>query len=167
MRKSIAVLLLTTLVLGGCGALGGSRLNPANWFGRGRATETAAETNPLIPRSNGLMSSEDSSAYYGTPVDQITALTVERVPGGAIIRIEALAARQGSFSVKVVPDSEDEIAVDGVLSYTLKALVAHRSAIGTAPSRRIVAAHHVTDQKLEGVRQIRVSGTRNSMTSRR
>lgn len=170
MRKTIALMLISTMVLASCGSLGSSRLNPANWFGRATSTENTASTNPLIPKrapGAGLLSFSQEGPYVGWPVDQITALRVERTQDGAIIRIEAVAARQGSFHVRVVPDNELEEPVNGVLSYTLKAVFPQRTAVGTVPSRKIVAAHYLNDKELEGVRTIRVAGQRNTLSVRR
>ncbi len=167
MRKTLALLLISTLVLGGCATIRDSRINPLNWFGGAESTQVAAgETNPLIPRRSGFGLTV-ASPYRGTPVDQITGLTVERVPGGAIIRIEAVAARQGSYNVVVEPATPGDDPVDGVLDYTLLAEKLPRAPIGTPPSRRIVAAHSVSDDQLAGVRTIRVSGARNTLTVRR
>jgi len=159
--RLVAPLLVSTLVLAGCG---NSRLNPFNWFGRSRGEVIVASTNPLIPTRSGFR--RPKAAYNGTPVDQITALVIERTPGGAIIRVTGLAATQGSFDVLMEPINEDDVAVDGVLTYTLKARLPRRPQ-GPASTREVVAAHFVTDQQLEGVRTIRVVGARNAHTVRR
>ncbi|MGH1424676.1 MAG: hypothetical protein ACRBBU_08105 [Pseudooceanicola sp.] len=101
-------------------------------------------------------------------MDQITRLTVERIPGGAILRIEALAAAQGSYEVVVEPATFDDLPVKGVLAYTLRAkLPRGRLRVGNDASRRIVAAHSLSDDQLAGVRQISVAGKRNTLTTRR
>lgn len=166
MRKTIAMMLISTLVLSSCGMVRNSRLNPANWFGRASETQNVAPSNPLIPRRTGLIQ-RGPVVYGGVAVDRITSLVVERLPNGALIRIEAVADRQGSFNVLVDPDTLDEDPVDGVLSYTLKAQKPRRSPVGTEPSRRIVAARFVPLEKLAGVRTIRVAGARNTLTVRR
>lgn len=167
MRKTTALLLITALVLGGCGTVRNSRLNPMNWFGGAQETQVVQGSgNALIPRGNGMFRT-GPARYAGIPVDQVTGLVVERIPGGAIIRVEALADRQGSFNVKLVPETDADEPVDGLLAYTLAAEKPGRSPVGTAPSRRIVAAHFVSDDQLAGTRTIRVSGARNALTSGR
>lgn len=177
MRKTLALILISTLVVGGCGAVRDSRLNPFNWFGRAQsgAPVDAASTNPLLPQRSGTSLLRRNQPYTGQPVEQITGLTIERMPGGAILRITAVAARQGSYEVRVSPDivgstgpEDEDIVVDGVLSYTLLAETPRRATpVGTAPSRSINAARFVTDDVLAQVRTIRVNGARNSMTVRR
>ncbi|MGR3374463.1 hypothetical protein [Pseudooceanicola sp.] len=161
MRKTIALMLISTLVLGGCGGV-------RSWFGGGREVQTAEPGNPLIPTSSGMMSLNAARAVYrGNPVGQITALNVERIPGGAIIRVEAVADRQGPFNVRMVPATPADTPQNGVLAYTLAAELPRRSPVGTPATRRIVAAHYVADDALAGTSEIRVSGARNTLSSRR
>lgn len=160
MRKTIVLMLVSTLALGGCGGV-------RSWFGGGREVPASETGNPLIPTSNGMFSSFTEERYRGVPVDQITSLIVERIPGGAIVRVEALADRQGSYKVQMVPYTIEDKPVDGVLAYTLAAEKPSRSAVGVPPSRRIVAAHYVPDDTLSQTREIRVVGARNALSSRR
>lgn len=161
MRKTIALMLVSTLVLSGCGGV-------RNWFGGGRAAAGSETGNPLIPASNSMLSLNEARAIYrGQPVDQITSLVIERIPGGAIVRVEAVADRQGSFNVRMVPETVEDEPVNGVLAYTLAAEKPRRSPVGTAASRRIVAAHYVTDEMLAGTREIRVTGARNALSAAR
>ncbi|MWB77980.1 hypothetical protein GLS40_08105 [Pseudooceanicola sp. 216_PA32_1] len=168
MRKTLALTLIATLVVGGCG----TRLNPFNWFGRAQSAPVTAsgETNPLIPERAGQSMMRRNAPYTGQPVDTITGLTIERLPGGAIIRVEGVSAIQGAYKVRLIPDVEasgKDVVTDGVLSYTLMAQLPERAAVGTEASRRITAARFVNDQTLAQVRTVRVSGARNSMTTRR
>lgn len=173
MSKTVSLLLVATLTLSACGAIRDSRVNPFNWFGQARSApvEQQEQTNPLIPtRGGGFFAGAraEEEAYDGTPFDQVTDLTIERVPGGAIIRATGLAARQGSYDVRLTPVNEDEEAVDGVLAYRLeRVLPATRTNVGTQPTREVIAARQVTDQTLSGVRVIRVEARRNAVESRR
>ena len=58
-------------------------------------------TNPLISEAkSGLVQNETRprcNVYLGTPIDQVTNLVIERVPGGAVIRATGLTAVQGVF----------------------------------------------------------------------
>ncbi len=161
MRTPLAALLIATLILPGCG----SRLNPFNWFGRGQveAVQTGTE-NPLIPQKSRLKPKD--IPYQGTLVDQITDLKVERSPGGAVVRVTAVAARQGAYEVRLAPAFQQD--AKGVFKLELLALQpARRTAQGTAASRTVTAAIDLTDQDLFGIRTIRVQGARNAATSRR
>ncbi|MFK7868827.1 MAG: hypothetical protein AB8B58_06275, partial [Roseobacter sp.] len=99
MRITIPALLVSTALLAGCG----SAANPMNWFGNDAPDEAVldpidATTNPLIPESDGIFSNnrDRSEIYRGTTIDAIADLTVERVPGGLLIRATGRAATQGA-----------------------------------------------------------------------
>jgi hypothetical protein len=167
MRKSILVLLLAGMTLAACGSMRDSRINPLNWFGGSRAEARASveNTNPLIPKRTGVFQRRAEGPYAGLPVDQVTALKVDRAPGGAIVHVEGLAATQGSYDVKLVKEDSDR---PDTLVYTLKALVPPNPRIGTQHSRALAAATFVTTNDLAGIRTIRVLGARNARsTSRR
>lgn len=167
MRISLSVLLGAFMALGACS---GSSLNPTNWSG-GSTSQVIVEesTNPLIPASGGLFASrrKQEALYIGTPFDEIVDLTVEPLAGGVIVRATGRAARQGTYSVQLTPENEDEVAVDGVLTYRLEGIAPTNTAIGTPPTREVTAARKVTEQSLRGVHTIRVEGLRNSRVSRR
>lgn len=165
MKKTFSLLLISSLLLSACG-------ERVSLFGRAQqqpASDTAS-TNPLIPQSGGLFSNfrKKDAAYAGTPFEQVTGLTIERVPGGVIIRATGLAARQGIYAVQLTPENEDEIAIDGVLTYRLEGMRPRRNTpVGTVPTREVTAARAVTDQTLLGVRAIRVVGLTNALIARR
>lgn len=172
MRKTLPLLLVATLALGACASVRDSRVNPFNWFGGSRSepVQEAESTNPLIPRGGGLFSNirSQDTVYAGRPFEQVTDLTVERIPGGAIIRATGLAARQGIYQVQLTPANDAEEPVDGVLTYRLEGVrPAKPTPIGTVPTREVIAARRVTDKQLSGVRQIRVEGQLNAQVSRR
>lgn len=172
MQKTLTLLLVSSLTLAACGTLRESRVNPFNWFGQARSETVVQEasTNPLIPRGGGLFSRlrATDEIYVGQPFEQVTDLTIERVPGGAIIRATGLAARQGIYAVQLTPENEEELAVDGVLTYRMEGVRPTRPMpVGTQPSREVTAARNVTDRQLRGVRQIRVEGQLNALVSRR
>jgi hypothetical protein len=173
MRKIFSAILVSTLVLTGCATVRESRVNPFNWFGSARSepiARTEVSTNPLIPQSSGLFSRgrQTEVIYPGRPFDQVTDLTIERIPGGAIIRATGLAARQGIYDVQLTPAHPEELPVDGVLTYRLEGIEPGKNtAIGAAPTREVIAGRKLTDQMLAGVRVIRVEGQRNALTARR
>lgn len=166
MRILLSALLISTLTLAGCGSIRNSRINPFNWFGNSRAEALPAEvTNPLLPLRNRFRRPE--AVYFGTPVDTIKDLSIERVAGGALVRVKGIAATQGSYEVKLVPENDGE-PVKGVLTLTLKAQVPNsKNRISTEASREVNTAHFLSDNDLEGARTIRVLGARNARSSRR
>ena len=173
MRTSVSALLISTLVLTGCGSVRDSSLNPFNWFG-GSSSEAPApqveNDNPLIPENTGLFarSRERAAIYTGEPIDTISNLVIERVPGGAIIRATGIASVQGVYDVRLTPALDDEQSEDGVLSYRLEGIRPDEiSQTGRPATREVTAARKVTDQTLSGVRSIRVEGVTNAQVSRR
>jgi hypothetical protein len=170
MKHPIALLLLSAMLLGACGTVRESRLNPFNWFGAARSTPVAdaaeSDVNPLIPpQRRSIFYAERDTSYRGTEVAQVTGLFVERRPGGALIRAEGVVARQGAFDVRLIkmPEESDETT----MVYALQALQPPRGAAGPESARRVTAAEFVTDNELAGIRTIRVQGATNAQTSRR
>jgi hypothetical protein len=177
MRILTTTVLISAIALGGCGRIRDSAVNPANWFGNSRSTptqttESEAAPNPLLPQkqSKGLFKSkrDRDAIYLGQPIDQVTKLVIERVPGGAVIRATGVAAAQGVYSVQLTPETDDDTPVNGVLTYRLEGVrPARTQSVGSTHTRTVVAARALTDQQLQGVRSIRVQGARNAQTSRR
>lgn len=176
MRLTLSALLISSMTLGGCAAVRDSSVNPFNWFGGSRSepvatAPVAASTNPLIPSQRaGLFGRKraEREIYLGTPIDTVSDLVIERVPGGAIIRASGVSQAQGLYEVRLTPETEDDEAVDGVLSYRLEGRLPENARPGgSVATRTVTAAHAVTDQQLRGVSTIRVVGARNARTSRR
>ncbi len=133
--------------------------------------ETTEEVNPLIPERTGIFDRRtENVSYEGTPVDQVTALSIERTPGGAIVRATGLPLRQQAFDARLVNegDENDELqTVDGVLTFRLSAVQSRTAPQGPERTRRIHVARFVSDQTLAQTRVIRVVGARNERVSRR
>ncbi len=167
MRITLPALLLSLIALMGCG----SAANPFNWFDNDPPDESVLEPidadNPLIPEQNGLFNSSNRvEVYRGTPIDAISDLTIERVPGGAIIRATGRSATLGAYNARLTPKNGEEVPVDGVLTYTLDA--EYTQVVGGAPETRdIIVARQLTNQELEGARTIRVEGQQNALERRR
>lgn len=176
MRVLTVTLLTAALILSACAAVRDSRVNPFNWFGRGQSEPvvqtTAEEVNPLIPNRNErrfrIFGRNTNEVYLGTPIDQVSSLVVERVPGGAMIRASGISPFQGAYDVRLTPANDDELPVDGVLTYRLEVVQPSRARRGGPERvRTVTAARRVTDNQLAGVRTIRVEGVRNAQSSRR
>ena len=178
MRVPITLLLMSTLFVSGCGGWSESRANPKNWFGNSRSevivqsagTQAAEEAaNPLIEqnRRDGIFSRDRKAPpYQGTLVDQVTSLSVEPTPTGAIVRVTGLTLRQGAFDVRLVRDSQDG-PVDGVMSYSLRALQPVNTPQGPPRTREIQAGDFLSNEELALTGSIRVTGARNVQTTRR
>ena len=168
MKKTLGILLVATLTLTACGRVRDSAINPFNWFGGSETVETSEEeVNPLIPVKKNSILNREPVTYRGTPVADLTTLKIERVAGGAIVRVKGIASSQGSFDVRLEPENEDLIPVKGVLTYTLLAVQPPGFRQGPARSREITAAAFLTSQQLASVRTIRVVGANKTLQSRR
>lgn len=155
MRTPALAAMAALLFLGACGGVAQSRLNPLNWF-----QASAPET--LEPR-RGWAAVEDNRAL----VADVTDLTVERFPGGAIVRATGLPPTQGWWDAELVPDN-DFRPVDGVLSFRFVVAAPRGPArTGTPVSREVTAGIVVSNFKLAETRQITVTGASNARSSRR
>ena len=177
MRLLTTSLLVATMTLTARGAVRDSRINPFNWFGNSRAEQIErapqAEVNPLIPESDriGLFQSRrnQEDVYLGTPIDQVSGLFVERVPGGAIVRVTGIAAVDGVYDVRLIaPNDEAEPDENGVLTLQLAAVKPERATRATSQrARTVTVASRLTDRQLSEIRAIRVEGQRNVQTTSR
>lgn len=148
------VLITLSGLLAGCAGIAESRFNPFNWFGRGAEVETfdPLDARPADPRPL---------------IDQVTELVIERVPGGAIVRARGLPPTQGYFAGDLVSASPDT-PENGILTYQFR-IVEPRSPqrVSTPQSREVVVGLFLSDQTLQGIREIRVEAARNARSARR
>jgi hypothetical protein len=145
------LLLCLGALLAGCGGFADSRLNPVNWFGRSEPRETI-----VLP---------DEDADTRPLVDAVLSMTVEPVPGGAIVRARGQTPTQGWWAAELVPlDIEDA----GSLVYEFRIVPPPvPTAVNTPQSRQVDVAIFVSDFKLDAVREIVVQGATNARSARR
>ena len=143
-------LTVASLALGGCGQSNTLRWSPLNVLGLGDAdapVATAAaqpdtEIAPLIP--------------------EISALKLDRTPGGVILRATGLPTTQGWHGAELVAQVENALA--GTLSFEFRARPpAEATRSSTPQSREITAAVFLSDFDLEGVNRLRVLAAQNSL----
>lgn len=174
MHRRVFLSMAGAFALSGCGGFRDSRINPRNWFGRSTArprtaaASTAEGGNPLIPeREDSIFRrAPRAEVYEGTPVDQITELSVERTSEGAIIRVTGQTLQQGAFDVRLVPERPED-APGGVLSYELRALQPSDMPQGPPRTRQVHAAVFVSREDIERATRVRVRGLRNERVSSR
>lgn len=139
------------LALAGCGGLRQSRLNPFNWFKRSEPRETI-----VLPGEE-----TDPRAL----VEAVLTMTVEPIPGGAVVRARGVTPTQGWWDAELVPRDVDE---NGVLVYEFRLLPpVGRTDVNTQQSREIDVAIYISDVKLQNVREIVVQGATNARSARR
>ena len=139
------------VVLAACGGFSESGLNPMNWFGGSQPKELivlpaeAADARPLV--------------------DTVLSLTVEPVPGGAIVRARGQTPTQGWWKAELVPLPVDD---RGALVFEFRLLPPITGTRASTPqSRQIDVAVFVSNIKLEPVREIVVQGASNARSARR
>ena len=143
-RRTLLMLGAATLLVAGCG----SRLNPLNLFRR-----PSREAEPL--------SSEIAMDAEGRPlIDQITALSLEQTPSGAILRATGLPPTQGYFDGELIQVGEVE---NGQLEFEFRVRppLEPRS-VSTVQSREVIVGVALPGRLLAETRQIRVSAARNA-----
>ncbi len=151
-RLIVAISLLG--MLSGCAGIAESRFNPFNWFAGGEEVETLVplDARPADPRPL---------------VDQVTELVIERAPGGAIVRARGLPPTQGHYDGALVRETRDGPR-DGVLTYQFRIVPPPEpQRVSTPRSREVVVGLFLSDQTLQGVREIRVEAARNARSARR
>ncbi len=141
----------TVLALAGCGSSGVS-LNPATWFAADDSVEmvdTAAFETQVDPRPM---------------VPIVTALTIDRLPGGVIVRATALPAEQGWFDSQLVAEASSDASVR---LYSFRGNPPEDATrVSTQQSRELTAATYLSDIELQGIRTIQVVGATNSRAVR-
>lgn len=153
MVKSLTLALAVAVLLAGCGRLAESRINPFNWFGRDRPVETTAPQSALERDTRPL-------------VAQVSSVTIERAPGGAILRATGLPPTQGFWDPGLLLDESRSSPGLLVYQFRLERPVT-RQRTSTETSREVVTAVFLTDQNLASVREIQVLGAAGSRAVRR
>jgi hypothetical protein len=154
MRKPLLAVLMVVLTLGACGAIRESRFNPFNWFGR---SERAA---PVAPTAAQVVPGDEREQ-----VASVTALVIEQVTGGAIVRATGLAPRQGFWQAELVPRP-----VDGKGGLVFDFLVfppVSQTGVSTVQSREITVAYFLSNFKLQEIGLITVQGKGGARSARR
>ncbi|MEL7460677.1 MAG: hypothetical protein AAFX45_03950 [Pseudomonadota bacterium] len=140
------------LTLSGCGGIGSSAINPLNWFG-GQEEEAS-----VLPQNVEVV--RDARPV----IAEITRLSVETVPGGAIVHARGLVPAPGWFAADLVRDpSRSE---PGVAAFAFRAVPPVAPSGGTGSARVITAATYLSNGDLVGVREIRVYSASNIRATR-
>jgi hypothetical protein len=156
MSRPLLAALALLLTLTACGQVRESRINPLNWFGRSEARPTAplGQPIPVLPDTRPL-------------VDQVTAMSLERTHGGAILRATGLPPTQGFWDAELVAVTGANVG-EGVLVFDFRlAPPPYLARQGTTFSREVEVATFLSNAQLEGVSRIVVRGLRTERVSGR
>lgn len=161
MRVTLPLLLCAALSVTGCARVSGSKLNPLNWFGGSQPSgmTTSGEVRPLVPQNRVTKVVDTRGA-----IDQVTELSIERTPNGALIRATGVASTQGQFNAQLVP-----IANEGgtlTLAFRIEGAAGFEGT-NSAYSRQVTVARFMSLTELADVRTIRVQGATNARSATR
>jgi hypothetical protein len=146
-----ALVLVLCATLGGCGGFRDSKLNPFNWFKSSEPRETI-----VLPADR-----VDQRAL----VDAVLTMSVEPIPGGAIVRATGQTPTQGWWQAELVPLPVDQ---NGTLVYEFRLLPPITPTdVNTPRSREVEVAIYISDIRLDPVREIVVQGAGNARSARR
>jgi len=153
MTKPLLAALALMLTVSGCGMVRESRLNPFNWFGSATPAQATSTPDRIVAPDRRELAA------------QITALTIEPTPDGAIIRATALPPTQGFWDAELVALDKGET---GKITYEFRYRAPlERMAVSTPRARSIVAAAFLSSKKLQTITEVQVQGATNALTSRR
>lgn len=150
--RALILGLCLAMGLTACARVADSRLNPFNWFGGSESEATAAPAlEEADPRPR---------------IAQVTSLTIEPTPTGAIVRATGLPPTQGWFGAALVP--ETDAPVNGEMVYVFRAVPPReRQPVSTIRSRELSVARSLSAQDVAATRLVRVIGAQNALVSRR
>ena len=166
MKSFIFLLLTASLLTTGCESTRDSKANPFNWFGGSKKEGNQSDAKTaLIPKKKlSIFRTKKEAVYPGQPIDKLSTLIMDEVPGGLLIQVTGMAQKTGIYDGRLIPlDSPDT----SVLEFQFDVIQPTDAAGGPAASRTITVAAYFTDQDLGTVSTIRVRGANNTLTKRR
>ena len=155
-RHAVVLALVASVAVTGCARIADSRFNPFNWFGNSQSEQTTLIPGDAEPVVLGRA---------GTPIATVSAMDIDRMPGGAIITAEGITQTQGFWEPKLVEAESDDPRIV-ILDFEVQRPYRPHPA-GAVPTRTVSAAQYLSDVRLRGVNQIIVRGAENQRVSRR
>ena len=169
MRIFVLSFFIAVLGLGACS----SRVNPVNWGKQNKqdyAQTAPQEVNPLIPKNPqrslwSRITGAEEDIYQGKPIDQVTSVKLEPIPGGAILRASGISIFQGFYDVQLTPENDDILPEGGVLSFRLEGLIPYEGMRGGPENlRTVTAGFRLTQKEITRAKIIRVEGITNAQS---
>jgi len=145
--RILMALLVVVLGLTGCA----SRLNPMNWFGRDREERVQVDETAIVETVDDRRL-----------VTEIVELSVDPLPGGAIVRAMGLPPQQGYWEADLVEVGRE--AGEIVFEFRVYQPANPNTRVGSPQSREILAGTSLSSQDLTGVRRIVVVAQQNRRT---
>lgn len=155
MKTPVMALVCAALVLGGCGGLRDSRINPRNWFGESRQA-----ARPDLGRMSSTIDNRPM-------VPEVSTLQIERTSSGAIIRAEAVMPVAGWWDAELLTENFGR-PVDGVLTLRFVAAAPRQPVAAASPAARSITAVYTLNQAdLDTIAEVVVVGEGNARRIRR
>ena len=106
MKSFIFLLLATSLLTTGCESTRDSKANPLNWFGGSKKEVKKNDAEgALIPKKKlAMFRMKKDAVYLGQPIDKLSTLVVDEVPGGLLIQVTGMAQKTGFYNGKKILD---------------------------------------------------------------
>ena len=145
--------LVACVTLAGCGGIGSSAINPLNWFGGQEEQAGVLPENVEVVRDRRPV------------IAEITRLSLETVPGGAIVSARGLVPTPGWFAADLVLDPSR--SGPGIAAFAFRAAPPQATSGGSGSARIITAGTYLSDGDLVGIREIRVYSASNIRATRR
>ncbi|SIN97301.1 hypothetical protein [Vannielia litorea] len=157
MTKPLLAAMVLVTAISGCSRLAESRINPFNWFGGSRSeARTVQSVQTVTVRDSRQL------------VTQVTRMSVERTPGGAIVTAVGLPPSQGYWDAELVPATPDGLPRNGVMVYDFRIeRPLEFQAQGTPRSREVTVAVHLSTIDLAAINTIVVRGQANQRSAGR
>ena len=151
MKTQLLAGLTCVLIVSGCATVRESAINPFNWFGRSEeSTADIAPATLVLPL-----------------VAEVTAMRIDKAPGGAIIHATGLPPTQGYWEAELDPDANADTGADTLVINFSAFPHPQPQPVGTPRSRELSAALFLSDQALAGVRTVIVRGRNSQRSARR
>lgn len=155
MKTPVMALVCAALVLGACGGLRESRMNPRNWFGESRQAE-----RPSLGQTSAMIDNRPL-------VPEVTTLTIERTSSGGIIRAESVMPVAGWWDPELLAENFGR-PVDGVLTLRFVAAAPRQPVPAANPAARtITAVRAIGMADLDTISEVVVVGANNARRVRR
>lgn len=150
----ILIVLGVAVSLSGCSEVGGSKLNPFNWFGG-----NDPQVSDIEPRG-GYEDNQDLRPAVGT----IKSVSTDRTAYGVIVHVVAQMPTQNYFALDLVETASND---PRELVFELRGWKPTTPGIvGTELQRQVDVATFISDQNAAPIRTIRIKGATNSLTAR-
>ena len=160
MHLYIPLVLCAAITLTSCARVMDSRLNPLNWSNQSTSAPLSGKTDrrPLVP-----INSETRVIDKRSTIQKVTAIAIEKVPNGAIIRATGVARMQGHFNAQLIPIN-NEFGILTLVFLIEKIVSTEKSSVS---SRQITVAKVLKYSELENIHTIRIQSATNQKSKSR